>query len=168
MEIKFWGTRGSCPGSMKTHEFYGGNTSCVSVRLAHDQLLVFDAGTGIRELGKSLKGTNYPIHLIFSHLHWDHIQGFPFFHPLYQEGRDIHIYYPGQHSIEEQLKNQMDGIRFPLTYLDINAKLHYHDTFKSLNKTLSCKLKEFEANHIGECFGYKLEYKKKSVAEKKS
>ncbi len=84
MNIRFWGTRGSIPSPGKSTVKYGGNTSCVEVR-AGKQILIFDAGTGIRDLGNHLlneyKLQPVTLHLFISHTHWDHIQGFPFFMP---------------------------------------------------------------------------------------
>jgi len=73
---------------------YGGNTACVSVDLGHDTLLVLDAGTGIRPLGEDLAAKDTDIFVLLSHAHWDHIQGFPFFAPIYQPYRLISIFQP--------------------------------------------------------------------------
>ena len=94
MKITFWGCRGSCPGAVNSQEGHGGNTSCISVDLGKDALLVMDAGTGIRNLGKKLMKEPRPVYLLLTHVHWDHIQGFPFFAPLYQKNQDIFIYSP--------------------------------------------------------------------------
>ena len=88
MQVTFWGTRGSIAKAGPTTVRYGGNTSCVSVRTAGDTLLVIDCGTGIHELGQVLASGGGPVdgHLLIGHTHWDHIQGLPFFTPLFQEG----------------------------------------------------------------------------------
>ncbi len=87
MEVKFWGVRGSTPTPQLENLRYGGNTSCVEVRM-NGQLYIFDCGTGFRILGKSLleEFANAPLyaHIFLSHFHWDHIQGIPFFAPLYE------------------------------------------------------------------------------------
>ena len=84
MKVKFWGTRGSIavPGEETVH--YGGNTTCVEITLESDRRLVIDAGTGIRVLGEHLAAVNpaVDIHLLITHIHWDHIVGFPFFGPI--------------------------------------------------------------------------------------
>src|SRR5579859_2755320 len=90
MHVTFWGTRGSIPAPGSDTVRYGGNTACVSVRLAQGPLLLLDAGTGIRALGHALAAEGQrDITLLLSHGHWDHIQGFPFFAPAYH--KDCHI-----------------------------------------------------------------------------
>ncbi|HON56324.1 MAG TPA: MBL fold metallo-hydrolase, partial [bacterium] len=85
MRIKFWGVRGSIPTPGKTTVKYGGNTSCIEVETDSGVTIIFDAGTGIRELGFDLLKRKKPIsaYVLFSHTHWDHIQGFPFFVPIF-------------------------------------------------------------------------------------
>ena len=91
MTLQFWGVRGSLPTPGPTTVRYGGNTACVSVELGHDTLLVLDAGTGIRPLGEHVAAKDTDIFVLLSHAHWDHIQGFPFFAPLYQPHRTISL-----------------------------------------------------------------------------
>jgi len=90
MRIKFWGVRGSTPTPERRNSRYGGNTTCVEIRLANGTLIVLDCGSGIRALGKSLlrEFGAHPIHgyVFMTHFHWDHIQGIPFFGPLYRKG----------------------------------------------------------------------------------
>ena len=83
LTMKVWGARGSIPTPGPSTTKYGGNTSCLEIRCGKE-LIILDAGTGIRELGESLKG-ELPLNatILFSHLHWDHIQGFPFFKPFF-------------------------------------------------------------------------------------
>ena len=91
--VKFWGTRGSIPTPASWTRVYGGNTSCVEVRFG-DTLFICDAGSGSRELGKDLI-TRQPrpaeLHLLITHSHWDHIQGFPFFTPAYLKDSRIRV-----------------------------------------------------------------------------
>ena len=109
-KIHFWGVRGSiaCPGAATVK--YGGNTPCVEM-LVGGHRLIFDAGTGIYVLGQSLL-SHLPVngHLFFSHSHWDHIQGFPFFSPAFMEGNEFDIYggvIPNGMTIEQRLQEQM-------------------------------------------------------------
>src|ERR1700689_871726 len=92
--VKFWGTRGSIPTPASWTRVYGGNTPCVEIRF--DQtIFICDAGSGIRELGKDMLTRNPPpntLHLLITHTHWDHIQGFPFFAPVYGDAARIHVY----------------------------------------------------------------------------
>ena len=88
--VKLWGTRGSIPTPGRAMERYGGNTTCIEVRI-DDTLFICDAGTGLRELGVDLlQRSNDPIsaHWLFSHTHWDHIQGFPLFQPAFKFTKD--------------------------------------------------------------------------------
>lgn len=97
MRIRFWGVRGSIPVPGPNTNRYGGNTSCVEVRPKSGSSIIIDAGTGIRKLGKEMMQTAFgegkgTAHLLISHTHWDHIQGLPFFAPLYQSGNQLHVY----------------------------------------------------------------------------
>lgn len=120
MRVRFWGTRGSLaqPGADTLR--YGGNTSCVEVRLADGTLLVLDCGTGAFALGRSLLASGVrPIrgHLLFTHTHWDHIQGLPFFAPLFIPGNEWDIYGPGEagQRLNQTLSGQMEYEYFPVS-----------------------------------------------------
>jgi phosphoribosyl 1,2-cyclic phosphodiesterase len=116
MLITFYGVRGSIPSPGPDTVKYGGNTSCVFVELENGQSIVLDAGTGIRKLGKKLAVVDSTINILLSHSHWDHIQGYPFFAPIYQAGRQIRVY-TGTASDHLQLCalfDQMDGANFPV------------------------------------------------------
>ena len=128
MHIRFWGTRGSIPTPGPTTVRYGGNTSCVEVRDQSGALLVLDAGTGLRELGIALMGSNgsrpLTIELLLSHLHWDHIQGIPFFRPAYVPNSTMRIHGPRQErGMKELLGMGMDDPFFPVDLDDLPAKL---------------------------------------------
>jgi phosphoribosyl 1,2-cyclic phosphodiesterase len=91
--VRFWGTRGSIPTPGHGTRRYGGNTSCVEIRF-DDTLFICDGGTGLRELGLALltrKSEGVEAHMFFSHMHWDHIQGFPFFVPAYAPLINLHV-----------------------------------------------------------------------------
>ena len=128
MEVTFWGVRGSIPAPGPGTVRYGGNTSCVSVRTTDGTLLVLDCGTGARNLGLALLADDSPYHfaagrgeaaILLSHAHWDHIQGFPFFGPLYVAGNTIRIYGPAESSalLEGILEGQMAPQYFPVQTL---------------------------------------------------
>ncbi len=116
MTIRFWGVRGSLPSPGPSTVRYGGNTPCVSVHLPGNRTLVLDSGSGIRELGKFLSKDSGEIFIILSHPHWDHIHGFPFFHPIYQKARNISLF-PNRTEQEVicSLLDQMDGAHFPVS-----------------------------------------------------
>src|SRR5512140_2037982 len=92
MKVRFWGVRGSIPSPGVSTARYGGNTPCVSVQQGETGILVLDAGTGIRELGKTISAGDEEIFILLSHPHWDHIQGFPFFAPIYEPKRKIFMF----------------------------------------------------------------------------
>jgi phosphoribosyl 1,2-cyclic phosphodiesterase len=128
--VKFWGVRGSYPTPGPQTVYYGGNTACVEVR-AGEQTIILDAGTGIIPLGRELTaqarkgGTTppRPILILFSHLHNDHTQGFPFFGPAYNPTARLHLYGPGasERALEELLARNQTPPAFPLTLRDMNA-----------------------------------------------
>ena len=128
LEVQFWGTRGSLPSPGPTTARYGGNTSCVEVR-AGGQRLIFDAGTGIRELGRQIMGQpRAPLHLFFSHYHWDHIMGFPFFTPIFVPGHEVQIYGETKNgqSVLEILSGQMHPPYFPIKWDMVKATVTGH------------------------------------------
>jgi phosphoribosyl 1,2-cyclic phosphodiesterase len=115
MTVRFWGVRGSIASPGRATVRYGGNTPCVSIELPQNRVLVLDAGTGIRELGKSLLASPVDIYILLTHAHWDHIQGFPFFAPIYQPHRQIYILEaePGKLMLNALIE-QMDAAHFPV------------------------------------------------------
>jgi phosphoribosyl 1,2-cyclic phosphodiesterase len=156
--VKFWGTRGSIPTPASWTRVYGGNTACVEIRF-QDTIFICDAGSGIRELGKDLL-TRHPapkdLHLLLTHAHWDHIQGFPFFAPVYQPGLKIHVYgrEAGDDSTYRLLCGQMSSNYFPVTFLDLASSVvadYLNDGKKEINGVL---VSTFALNHPGGCIGY--------------
>jgi len=132
MRIRFWGTRGSIPTPGQRTVRYGGNTACVEVRDGSNALLVLDAGTGLRELGLSLADAGpLTVDLLLSHLHWDHIQGIPFFRPAYDPRSTLRIHGPAQQRpLREMLGLGMDDPFFPVDLDGLPVQLEVHD-FKS-------------------------------------
>ena len=125
MLITFYGVRGSIAAPGPDTIKYGGNTSCVHVRLNSGENLIFDAGTGIRKLGMKMALNDEPLLLLLSHGHWDHIQGYPFFDPIYQKGRNL-IVLQGVESNVSALKTlleQMDGSNFPVHAEDLPSRV---------------------------------------------
>ena len=168
MKITFWGTRGSIPTPGSRTSLYGGNTSCVEVRCGQD-ILIFDAGTGIRELGLALiqesLGEPLTLHLFISHTHWDHIQGFPFFVPAYEGTTTLHVYgSPGQgRPLEKLLHGQMDSDYFPVAFGDLDCTLSIHEfrgeDFRIGDTTVSAMY----LNHPGMCLGFKVQHDGKTL-----
>ncbi len=142
MQVSFYGVRGSIPTPGAEYVRYGGNTACVHVELTDGTDIVLDAGTGIRILGKKLIQKQSPIHLLLSHNHWDHIQGFPFFAPIYQPKRKIFVT-PGltEERRPKAFLEQMKGSFFPVPgeaiASDIKIKLYRQHEWKIGNATIT-------------------------------
>lgn len=165
--IKFWGTRGSIATPGKSTVKYGGNTACVEVRIGN-QILVIDAGTGIRNLGNQLIKT-FPsqlttVHILISHTHWDHIQGFPFFMPAYAKNFQLMIYGPPARdkSLRELLKMQMDPEYFPVPLGDLNSQINMQEVREPF-WIGEIKVEPFYLNHPAMTLGYKIISNSKSV-----
>lgn len=126
MYLKFWGTRGSCPVSGSQYAKFGGNTSCLEINYGKAHLII-DAGTGIRPLGEELLKQNEPFHLLLSHTHWDHVNGFPFFEPLYSPHSEIKIWSPSenQKSCRQVFDELLSEEFFPVRLDELKAKLHF-------------------------------------------
>jgi phosphoribosyl 1,2-cyclic phosphodiesterase len=121
MIVTFYGVRGSAatPGPLTVK--YGGNTSCIHVQLENGNDLILDAGSGIRLLGHKLAKKSNPVNILLSHSHWDHIQGYPFFDPIYQPGRviDVYVSVESGRMLLNSLMVQMDGTHFPVRAEDL-------------------------------------------------
>ncbi len=158
MTITYHGVRGSVPAPGPQTMRYGGNTSCVCVE-AEDRVLVLDAGTGIRALGNELAGGDREIYVLFTHLHDDHIQGFPFFQPLYETERTIHLIHyhpPGGDDAWSPLA-LFDGQHFPLTPDAIPANCHHVEANGcSFLRRQGFDIERLAVNHPGGAYGYQL------------
>jgi len=168
MRVRFWGTRGSIATPGPRTLGYGGNTSCVEVQCGEHRL-IFDAGTGIRELGLLLmheaQGAPITVHLFISHTHWDHIQGFPFFLPAYQPSTAIHVYgSPGQgRSLERVLRGQMDADYFPVALGDLSAAIHIHEFRGEAFRVGDAHITAMYLNHPGMNLGYRIRHGGRTV-----
>ena len=128
MQITCWGSRGSIPVSGKSYLKYGGDTTCLEIRTQNDDIIAVDAGTGIRRFGNKLgEANNDDINFIFTHAHWDHLMGFPFFKPLYFEETTIRMHRCPYHNkfVETILSKIMAPPNFPVKYSDITAQISY-------------------------------------------
>lgn len=124
MKLTFYGVRGSIPSPGPDFIKYGGNTACVHIELNDGTDIILDAGTGIKNLGQKLAAKESDIHILLTHNHWDHIQGFPFFIPIYQPGRKICIT-PGKTTVDEHdaVLKQMSGTYFPVNYHSLQSEI---------------------------------------------
>jgi phosphoribosyl 1,2-cyclic phosphodiesterase len=168
MIIKFWGTRGSVPVPGKDTIKYGGNTPCVEVQSSSAELIILDGGSGIRELGNKLieNKSRREINIFISHYHWDHIQGIPFFLPLYDKNRKIifHGLSSNGSEIEKILSVQMQPEYFPVKIEEAKAEIE----FRNLNpgdiyKVSNLSIETSNANHSSPTLAYKISEGNKSI-----
>jgi len=164
--IRFWGVRGSIatPGAATAN--VGGNTSCVEVRCG-EELFVLDAGTGLRGLGDDLmRRGERQAEILLSHLHWDHIQGLPFFVPLYVPGTELTLRGPawGGGGLEGALRRQMSSPGFPVEFADVGARVTLQElAHGSRFASGATRVQAAKLNHPGGVLGYRIEHGGKSV-----
>ncbi len=161
--IQFWGVRGSiaCPGPETVR--YGGNTPCIEMRVGSERL-IFDGGTGLRVLGQSLL-SQMPVeaYMFFTHSHWDHIQGVPFFIPAFAKGNRFHIYgavAPNGSTIKQRLTDQMTHPNFPVPLQIMQAQLSFNDLQIGEKVEIGEIIVEnAPLNHPGESVGYRVNWR---------
>jgi phosphoribosyl 1,2-cyclic phosphodiesterase len=163
MRVTFWGTRGSIAKAGPTTVRYGGNTSCVQIRSDAGTQIVIDCGTGAHGLGQELlaRAGGSPVdgHILISHTHWDHIQGLPFFAPLFQPGASWHIYGPSglETSLSEILAGQMEYSYFPVAIDQLSATVDHHDLVEGTFDIADVRVETQFLNHPALTLGYRLE-----------
>jgi CheY-like chemotaxis protein/phosphoribosyl 1,2-cyclic phosphodiesterase len=162
MRVRFWGTRGSLARPGPTTLRYGGNTSCVEVRTPDGTLIVLDCGTGAYGLGLALTASGQrPLRgqLLITHTHWDHIQGFPFFAPLFAGDNEWDIYAPGGlgQQLEAALAGQMQYTYFPVTLAQCGATIRFHDLTEGSFEIGKTRVVAQYLNHPALTLGYRLE-----------
>lgn len=159
--VRFWGVRGSVPTPGPGTVHYGGNTSCVEVRAA-GEIIILDAGTGLRALGNQLRQEfpDQPLHLtlLLTHTHWDHIQGLPFFSPVYYSENRIRILgcEGARHSLQNVLSSQMESQFFPIHLTEVPATVQIEELKEMTFSVGAVQVAAWLANHPGICVGYKL------------
>ena len=162
MRVKFWGVRGSTPTPQAGNLRYGGNTSCVEVRHEHS-LFVFDCGTGFRTLGQQLQGESngQPIraHIFVSHFHWDHIQGIPFFRPLYENSNNQFAFHSSRRTrtLERVMEEQMASPYFPVNTSEMKAERSFYDMEEGQSQVDTATVRALWLNHPQGCMGFRLE-----------
>ncbi len=158
MRITRWGARGSIPISGKEYLKYGGDTTCIEIRTKDDDLIIIDAGTGMRKLGNKLLASNkQTIHLLFTHAHWDHLMGFPFFKPIYMKGTRISMYgcpY-AQNSVKDILSKSMAAPYFPVDFGQLQAEITSHGVCEETFSVGSIQIRPIQLNHPNRGMGYR-------------
>ncbi|MCK9410460.1 MAG: MBL fold metallo-hydrolase [Bacteriovoracaceae bacterium] len=167
MKLKFWGVRGSIPTPGKNTVRYGGNTPSLELRLDNDELIIFDAGTGIRNLGDHLiaNGESINTFILITHPHWDHIQGFPFFKPAFVSGNEITVIGTDREEIDLQhiIADQMKKIYFPIQLNELKAKIHFRSIGEEEFSIFDARVRTIYVNHPGFTVAYRIDYKGKSI-----
>jgi len=165
MRVKFWGTRGSVPTPGRATERFGGNTACVE--LAHeDERLILDAGTGIRELGMLMaEEPQRNATLLFSHVHWDHIQGLPFFTPLFIPGFSLSIFSPPpfKESLRKVLYKQMAPDVFPVDFGELAASIEFRTLSPEGTEIRPFLVSAYSQRHPGGSWAYRVRCEGRTV-----
>jgi phosphoribosyl 1,2-cyclic phosphodiesterase len=163
MKVRLWGVRGTTPTPERANARYGGNTSCVEVRLDNDTLIILDCGSGLRALGKSLMrefgDRTVQAHIFLTHFHWDHIQGIPFFLPLYRKGNTFLFHSPLRRGSELQqiIEGVMGKPYFPVDMSAMGAKRHFLDLEEGLVNINGAVISSAPLHHPQGCAGYRIE-----------
>jgi CRP-like cAMP-binding protein/phosphoribosyl 1,2-cyclic phosphodiesterase len=162
MLVRFWGTRGSIPTPGRRTAFFGGNTSCVEIRATDGSVVLLDCGTGARPLGLDIlsRGSTLPpMHILVTHTHWDHIQGFPFFLPAYVPGGRLTVY--GARGLERTLEGSMSGqmqqTYFPVQLGELRADIDFVELSEEQFSLGAYRVTTQFLNHTAPTIGYRLE-----------
>lgn len=163
MKITLRGVRGSIPAPGPDTVIYGGNTTCIEIETLEGDKIIIDGGSGIRQLGNEMLA-NSPVNcaIFITHTHWDHIQGLPFFTPLFIPGNNIDIYGSFDPVYMKDLKTilaqQMEYCYFPIRECELNANINYHNLMDGQSiKVGSATVTSILINHPVLNFGYKIE-----------
>ncbi|MGB0721221.1 MAG: MBL fold metallo-hydrolase [Gammaproteobacteria bacterium] len=168
VELILWGVRGTMPVPGPNSLRFGGNTPCVSLCFPNKRFLIFDAGTGIRALDRSLRSIDkrrMAASIFISHPHWDHINALPLFDPLYEKGNQFDIYgaAQGTQDIHQLISAQMDGVYFPVTVHAFGADVAFHTIHEQTVDLDGIRISSMLLNHPGNCLGYRVDYEGRSI-----
>ncbi len=158
MKIRCWGARGSIPVSGPEYLKYGGDTTCLEIRTSEDEVIILDAGTGIRKLGnRLLEERRYRYNMILTHTHWDHILGFPFFKPIYLSQTAIRLFGCPftQDSVKKMISQVMTVPNFPVDFEKVQAEISYHQACETSFAIQSMEVTPIALSHPNPGNGYK-------------
>ena len=165
--VKFWGVRGSIPTPGPQTNRYGGNTPCLELNYDGDNFFILDAGSGIRVFGQYLMTLGKPVksHIFISHMHWDHIQGIPFFVPAFIPGNEF-VFHGAQEAdlkLEDILADQMNPVNFPVQIDEMASKFIFQEMYAGEYTIESIKIETMYLNHPGYALGYKFYINNKAI-----
>lgn len=166
MRVRVWGCRGSLATPGPDTLRYGGNTSCVEVRSDQGDVLVLDAGTGMRPMGVAMAAEPVRrIHLLLSHLHLDHLQGLGFFRPVFEQDTEIHIWGPSSpvQSLADRIATYLSPPLFPVRLADIPARIEFHDAPEEPVTIGNLSVRAAPVTHQGPTVGYRIEENGRSI-----
>jgi len=168
IDMRFWGVRGTLPVSGEKTLKYGGNTSCVTLEFPRQQFFIFDCGSGIKNVGDWLKTQNRKrinFKIFISHPHWDHINAFPFFSPLYHQGNEVEVLgaNQGDISMRKIVSAQMEGVYFPITFSEFASRVYFHDLEEETLQVDGITVKTKLLSHPGKALGYRVEYNGRAI-----
>ena len=163
VRVTFWGVRGAIATPGRETARYGGNTPCVSLTDDDGRSLVLDAGTGIRAMGAAMLARpekTADVDVLLSHSHWDHIQGLPFFGPLYQAGTRVRLHGPAQaeRSLEDILRRQMEPSVFPIPLAEVAADLTIEELQAGPTTMAPWRIEAMRLQHPGIALGYRISH----------
>jgi phosphoribosyl 1,2-cyclic phosphodiesterase len=163
--VNFWGVRGSTPCEGPRYARYGGHSSCVAVEAEHQAPVVFDLGTGLRNYGEHVEG-EFHGSVMLTHLHWDHVQGLPFFVPLHRPGSAVDIYGPRQDggALGDVFAQLMRPPFFPIRPNDLGGDVRFHDTGDDDFPVGHAKVRSRWVRHVGPTLGFRVDWNGASVA----
>jgi phosphoribosyl 1,2-cyclic phosphodiesterase len=160
LTLRFWGTRGSIPSPGPATAGYGGNTPCVGIETA-GRRIIMDAGSGIRPLGTHLLESQLPLDttIFLTHFHWDHIQGFPFFAPMYRPEARLHVLGPQQDQLDVRslFAGQMGPIYFPVPFEAISAQMKFEHMNEGTWNAEGISVSALRVRHPSFAVGYRLQ-----------
>ncbi|MCU1429035.1 MAG: metal-dependent hydrolase, beta-lactamase superfamily [Actinomycetia bacterium] len=165
--VGFWGVRGSTPCEGSRYQRYGGHSSCVTLEAEGQSPVILDLGTGLRPYGESMNAASDAFHgsVLLTHLHWDHVQGLPFFTPLHCEGASLDVFGPRQEAgLSDVFTELMRPPFFPIRPEDLAGDVRFHDTGDDDFPLGQAKVRSRWVRHVGPTLGFRIDWNGASVA----